>query len=143
VKILSEFKEFAIKGNVLDMAVGVIIGAAFGTITTTLVDKVLMPPIGLLIGNVNFNNLYLVLGDTKYATLDEATKAGAPVIAYGVFLNALINFIMVAFAVFMMVRTLNKLKRAEADAAPPAAPPPPPASEVLLTEIRDLLRERR
>jgi large conductance mechanosensitive channel len=143
MKILSEFKEFAVKGNVLDMAVGVIIGGAFGVITTTLVDKVMMPPIGLLIGDVDFKNLFLVLGDGKFATLEEATKAGAPVVAYGVFINAVINFLLVAFAVFMMVRSLNKLKRTEAEAAPPAAPASPPASEVLLTEIRDLLRDRR
>ena len=143
--MLKEFKEFAVKGNVLDMAVGIIIGAAFGTIVKSLVDDVLMPPIGLLLGGVDFTDLFLTLKTGSiagpYATLAAAREAGAVTINYGVFINGLISFLIVAFAVFMIVRSFNKLKKAEE--AAPAAPPPPPeptAEEKLLTEIRDLLK---
>ena len=148
--MLREFREFALKGNVLDMAVGIIIGAAFGTIVQSLVNDVIMPPIGLLLGGVDFTELYFVLkpgsdGVGDYATLAAAREAGAVVIAYGVFLNAVVSFTIVAFAVFMLVRSFNRLKKL-ADNAPPAEPaaPPPPAPEVvLLSEIRDLLRSQR
>jgi large conductance mechanosensitive channel len=143
--LFKEFKEFAVKGNVLDMAVGIIIGAAFGTIVKSLVDDILMPPIGLLLGGVDFTDLFLTLkvGPVAgpYATLAAAKEAGAVTINYGVFINGLISFLIVAFAVFMLVRSFNKLKKAEE--AAPAAPPPPPeptAEEKLLTEIRDLLK---
>jgi large conductance mechanosensitive channel len=142
--MLKEFKEFAVKGNMLDMAVGIIIGAAFGTIISSLVNDVIMPPIGLMMGGVDFADLFITLsaGDPAgpYATLAAAQEAGAVTINYGVFINALISFLIVAFAVFMVVRSFNKMKREEeaAEEAPPAAPEPS-AEEKLLTEIRDLL----
>jgi len=120
--MLKDFKEFAMRGNVVDMAVGIIIGASFGGIVKSLVDDVLMPPIGMLLGNVDFSNLYLVLkeGATPgpYAALVEAKKAGAVTINYGLFANSVISFLIVAFAVFLLVRALNKLKKE----APPADP---------------------
>jgi large conductance mechanosensitive channel len=123
--VFKEFKEFAMKGNMLDMAVGIIIGAAFGTIVGSLVADILTPPLGLLMGNVDFGNLFLVLkqGSTAgpYQTLAEAQKAGAVTINYGIFLNQVINFIIVAFAVFMLVRSVNRLRK-EKEAPPPAAP---------------------
>jgi large conductance mechanosensitive channel len=123
--MLKEFKEFALRGNVVDMAVGIIIGAAFGTIVQSLVSDVIMPPIGLLLGHVDFSNLFLVLkeGATAgpYPSLADAKKAGAVTINYGLFVNAIIGFLIVAFAVFLLVRSINKLKRQE-EAAPPPAP---------------------
>ena len=122
--MFKEFKEFAVKGNVVDMAVGIIIGAAFGTIVKSLVSDIIMPPIGLLLGNVDFSNLYLLLkaGATAgpYASLADAQAAGAVTLNYGIFLNTIISFVIVAFAVFMIVKNINRLKREEA--APPAAP---------------------
>ena len=122
--MIKEFKEFAVKGNVVDMAVGIIIGGAFGTIVKSLVADVIMPPIGLLLGNVDFSELFLVLksGGTAgpYMTLAEAQKAGAVTINYGLFLNSVISFLIVAFAVFLLIRAVNKMKREEA--APPAEP---------------------
>lgn len=122
--MLKEFKEFAMRGNVVDMAVGIIIGAAFGTIVKSMVADVLMPPIGLLVGNVDFSNLFLVLkGGTvagPYAALADAQAAGAVTINYGVFLNTVISFVIVAFAVFVVIRGINRLKRQEE--APPAEP---------------------
>ena len=143
--MLKEFKEFAVKGNVLDMAVGIIIGAAFGTVVQSLVNDVLMPPIGIMLGGVDFTDLFLTLRQGTvpgpYATLEAAREAGAVTINYGVFVNSVISFLIVAFAVFMLVRSFNKLKRQEAAAVdvPPAAPP---ADVLLLSEIRDLLRQR-
>jgi len=107
--MMQEFKEFALKGNVVDMAVGVIIGGAFGKIVSSLVADVLMPPIGLLMGHVNFSELYLNLGSEKYASLDLANKAGAPVIRYGMFMQTVFDFIIVAFVIFMVIRQMNKL----------------------------------
>lgn len=107
-----EFKEFALKGNVLDMAVGIVIGTAFGRIVTSLVNDILMPPLGLLLGRVDFSNLFLNLSGQTYASLAEATAAGAPTINYGVFVNTVINFFIVAAAVFLLVRQFNRLKRA-------------------------------
>lgn len=122
--MFKEFKEFAMRGNVVDMAVGIIIGAAFGTIVKSLVSDVIMPPIGLLLGNVDFSNLFLVLkeGTTAgpYASLADAQAAGAVSVNYGVFLNTIISFIIIAFAVFVLVRSINRLKRKEE--APPAEP---------------------
>jgi large conductance mechanosensitive channel len=142
--MLEEFKKFALKGNVLDMAVGIIIGAAFGTIVQSLVNDVLMPPVGLLLGGADFTDLFFTLraGTVAgpYATLADAQAAGAVTINYGVFLNAVISFVIVAFAVFMLVRSFNKLKRTEA--AAPAPPPVPTPQEKLLGEIRDILKAR-
>jgi len=147
--MLKEFREFALKGNVLDMAVGIIIGAAFGTIVQSLVNDVLMPPIGLLLGGVDFTELFIVLKEGvevvgPYATLAAAKDAGAVTIAYGVFFNQVISFLIVAFSVFMLVRSFNKLRKMteKEAAAAPAAPPAPSAQEVLLAEIRDLLRNK-
>jgi large conductance mechanosensitive channel len=122
--MFKEFKEFAMKGNMLDMAVGIIIGAAFGAIVKSLVADVIMPPIGLLLGNVDFSNIFMVIkGGTipgPYATLDAAKEAGAIVISWGVFINTLINFLIIAFVLFLVIRSMNKLKRKQE--APPAAP---------------------
>lgn len=106
-----EFKEFAMRGNVLDMAVGIIIGAAFGKIVSSFVNDVLMPPIGLLLGKVDFSNLFITLSGQSFATLEEAKKAGAVTIKYGLFFNTIIDFILVAFAIFFMIRQINRLKR--------------------------------
>lgn len=119
--MLKEFKAFAMRGNVVDMAVGIIIGAAFGAIVKSLVDDVIMPPIGMLMGNVDFSNLYAVLKEgaaaaAPYASLADAKKAGAVTINYGVFINSVISFLIVAFAVFMLIRSINRLKQAEAPA---------------------------
>jgi large conductance mechanosensitive channel len=125
--ILKEFKEFAIRGNVIDMAVGIIIGAAFGTIVNSLVQDVIMPPIGLLLGNVDFSNIFAVLKEGKvagpYASVAAAKSAGAVTINFGLFVNTIISFIIVAFAVFLLVRTINKLRRQE------EAPPPVPTTK--------------
>jgi len=140
--MLKEFKEFAMKGNVIDLAVGVVIGGAFGGIVTSLVNDVLMPPIGLLTGGVDFSNLFVTLRDGvkaagPYASLAEAKAAGAVTLNLGVFANTVIQFSIVAFAIFLLVRAVNRLRRQE--------PPPPaetPRQEVLLAEIRDLLKVR-
>jgi large conductance mechanosensitive channel len=142
--MLNEFKEFAVKGNMLDMAVGIIIGAAFGTIVQSLVNDIIMPPIGMLLGGVDFSDLFLTLSEGAvpgpYATLAAAQEAGAVTINYGVFANAVISFLIVAFSVFLLVRGFNRLRR-EREAAPPP-PPGPSAEEKLLVEIRDLLKAR-
>ncbi len=141
--MLKEFKEFAVKGNVLDMAVGIIIGAAFGTVVKSLVADVIMPPIGLLLGGVDFTNIFLTVKSGSvagpYETLAAAQEAGAVTLNIGVFANEVVSFTIVAFAVFMLVKSFNKLK-AEEEAAPPPAPPEPSAEEKLLGEIRDLLK---
>ena len=137
MSLLTEFKEFAARGNVVDLAVGVVVGASFGKIVTSLVDQVVMPPIGLLLGRADFSDLKWVLAPENPGTeaLDEVA------IQYGAFLNTVIQFLIVAFVVFLMVRVINRLKRAEAaNPAPPAAPTP---SETLLAEIRDELRKGR
>ena len=139
--MLKEFKEFAMRGNVMDMAVGVIIGAAFGKIITSLVNDVMMPPIGLLMGNMDFSNLFLNLSGGDYTSVAAAEAAGAPIVKYGVFINTVLDFTIVAFVIFMVIRSLNKLKRKQ-EAAPPPAPPPPSAEVKLLTEIRDALQQR-
>jgi large conductance mechanosensitive channel len=138
--MLKEFKEFAMRGNVMDMAVGIIIGAAFGKIITSLVNDVIMPPIGLLMGNADFSDLFvnLTMGQS-FASVAEAEAAGAPIIKYGIFINTVLDFVIVAFAIFLLIRSLNKLKRKQ-EAAPPPPPPAPSAEQKLLTEIRDLLR---
>ena len=139
----NEFKKFAIKGNALDLAVGVIIGAAFGKIVSSLVDDVLMPPLGLIIGKVDFSNLFLSLSGKHYDSLPAAKAAGAPTINYGVFLNNVINFLIVAFAVFILVQQINRLRAEPEKPAEKPAEPAEPSEEVkLLTQIRDLLRSR-
>lgn len=139
--MIKEFKEFAVKGNVVDLAVGVIIGAAFGTIVKSLVDDIIMPPIGALLGNVDFTNLFLVIKEgakapAPYSTLADATAAGAVLLKYGAFINTIVSFVIVSFSVFLLVNQLQKLKKAE------PAPAPGPSDEVkLLSEIRDLLKK--
>jgi large conductance mechanosensitive channel len=118
--MLKEFKEFAMRGNVLDMAVGIVIGAAFGRIVSSFVEDVLMPPVGMLLGKVDFSNLFVVLGGQSFDTLKAARDAGAPVVAYGAFFNHIFNFLIVAFAIFLLVKNVNRLKREQAPA--PAAP---------------------
>ncbi|AVS75346.1 large conductance mechanosensitive channel protein MscL [Paracidovorax cattleyae] len=140
--IAKEFREFAVKGNVIDLAVGVIIGGAFGKIVDSLVNDVIMPIVGLVFGRLDFSNLFLVLGSVPPgtpATLDALRKAGVPVLAYGSFITVAVNFLILAFIIFMMVKQINRLKR-EAPPAPPAAPTPPPEDVLLLREIRDSLR---
>jgi large conductance mechanosensitive channel len=138
--MLKEFKEFAMRGNVIDMAVGIVIGGAFGKIVSSFVNDVIMPPIGMLLGGVDFSNLFVTLGGQTFQSLAAAEEAGAPVIKYGAFINTVLDFIIIAFAIFMVVRTMNKLKRKEE--AKPAAPPKPSNEEMLLTEIRDVLKQR-
>jgi large conductance mechanosensitive channel len=139
--MLKEFKEFAMKGNVLDMAIGVIIGGAFGKIVSSLVSDVLMPPIGLLMGKVDFSSLFLNLSGTPQPSLAAAKAAGAPTLNYGVFLQTVFDFIIIAFVIFMFVKQMNRFKR-ETPAAPPAPPPGPTNEEKLLMEIRDALKGR-
>lgn len=138
--MLKEFKEFAMRGNVIDLAVGVIIGAAFGKIVTSLVNDIIMPPIGVLLGGVDFTEMFLNLSDGDYASLAAAKEAGAATINYGVFVNTVINFLIVAFAIFMVIKQMNKMKKKEE--AAPEAPKAPPREEVLLEEIRDLLKTK-
>ncbi len=116
--MLKEFKEFAMKGSVIDLAVGIILGVAFGAIVSSLVKDVIMPPIGLLLGNVNFTDMFLNLSGTKYASLAEAQAAGAPTINYGIFINTIINFIIVAFVLFLIIRWINRMKKQPAPAEP-------------------------
>jgi large conductance mechanosensitive channel len=138
--MMSEFKEFALKGNVMDLAVGVIIGAAFGKIVDSLVKDVIMPLVGSIFGNLDFSSMFMVLGDVPdgvESNLAALTEAGVPVLAYGNFITVAINFIILAFIIFQMVRTMNKLKKEE----PAAAPAPTPEDVVLLREIRDSLKK--
>ena len=138
--MLKEFRDFAMRGNVLDLAVGIIIGAAFTSVVNSLVNDIIMPPIGYIMNGIDFSNFFVVLKGDEYASLKAAKDAGAVTVNYGVFLNAIINFLIVAFAVFMLVKQVNRFRKQEA--AAPAAPPAPTTSEKLLTEIRDLLRQR-
>jgi large conductance mechanosensitive channel len=139
--MLKEFKDFAMKGNVLDMAIGVIIGGAFGKIVSSLVSDVLMPPIGLLMGKVDFSSLFINLSGTPQPSLTAAKAAGAPTLNYGVFLQATFDFIIIAFVIFMLVKQVNRFKK-EAPPAPPAPPSGPTNEEKLLMEIRDALKGR-
>jgi len=118
--MFKEFKEFAMRGNVMDMAIGIILGAAFGKIVSSFVKDVLMPPIGKLMGNVDFSNLFIMLSDGEYASLAEAQEAGAATLNYGVFINTVLDFVIVAFAIFIVVKQMNRLKKKEE--APPAEP---------------------
>lgn len=139
--MLKEFKEFAIKGNMLDMAVGIIIGAAFGTVVTSFVSDIMMPPIGLAMGGLDFSQLFMVLKEgippAPYATMEAAADAGAVTLNWGQFINNIISLLIVALALFMVIKGFNKMKQAEE-----AAPAAPPADVVLLEEIRDLLAKR-
>ncbi|MBX3684895.1 MAG: large conductance mechanosensitive channel protein MscL [Rhodocyclaceae bacterium] len=140
MSFIQEFKEFAVKGNVVDMAVGVIIGGAFGKIVSSLVGDVVMPIVGRIVGGVDFGQLYLNLGDQTYDTLEAAEKAGAPLVKYGAFINATIDFVIIAFVIFLAIKAINKLKRKEEEA--PAEPAADPEDVVLLREIRDALKQR-
>jgi large conductance mechanosensitive channel len=135
--MLKEFKEFALKGNVIDLAVGVILGAAFGKVVSSLVGDILMPPLGRLTGNVDFKDLFISLNGQSYASLAAAKTAGAPTLNYGLFLNTAIDFLLVSFAVFLLVKNVNRLVKKNAE-----VPVPPTADQVLLTEIRDLLKKQ-
>lgn len=139
---LKEFREFAIKGNVMDLAIGVIIGGAFGKIVDSVVGDLIMPIVGRVVGGLDFSNYFIPLKDVPPGvamTLAEVKKAGVPVFAYGSFLTVLLNFLILAFIIFVMVKQINRLKREEA--AAPAAPPPTPEDIVLLREIRDALKK--
>ena len=143
--MLKEFRDFINRGNVIDLAVAVIIGGAFGQITTSLVNQVIMPPLGLLIGGVDFSNLGVILKDAAaYASVAAAVEAGAPVIQLGAFLNTVINFLIVGFTIFVVIRSYNRAlaRFARKEEAATEVPAPPPADVQLLTEIRDLLRAR-
>ena len=140
--MLKEFKEFAMKGNVLDMAIGVIIGGAFGKIVSSLVSDVLMPPLGLLMGKVDFSSLFIDLSQTSPPSLAAAKAAGAPTLNYGVFLQSVFDFLIIAFVIFMLVKQINRFKK-EAPPPLPSVPPPPTNEEKLLMEIRDLLKSRQ
>lgn len=130
--MFGEFRDFAMRGNVVDLTVGIIIGAAFTTIVASLVSDIIMPPIGLILGGSDFSNFFVTLSGESQATLKATKDAGAVVIAYGTFLNAVLNFVIVAFAIFILVKQINRLKKAQ----PPATPPGPSGEEKLLTEIR-------
>ena len=139
----SEFKEFALKGNVMDLAVGVIIGGAFGKIVDSMVGDLIMPIVGAFVGNLDFSSLFIVLGKVPVGTalvLADLKKAGVPVFAYGNFITIAVNFTILAFIIFMMVKQMNRLKR-EAPAAPAAVPAPTPEDILLLREIRDVLKK--
>jgi large conductance mechanosensitive channel len=136
--MLEEFKKFAMRGNVIDLAVGIIIGAAFTSIVNSLVNDILMPPLGLIIGGIDFSDFFVTLkGEGGYATLEQAKDAGAVTLNYGLFINSIIKFLIVAFAVFLLVKQINRLQKTEE-----AKPTPPPREEVLLAEIRDILKAR-
>ena len=137
--LIKEFKEFAVKGNAVDLAVGVIIGAAFGKIVSSLVDDLIMPPIGKLLGDLDFSQLFVDLSGKNYATLAEAKAAGAATLNYGNFLQTMIDFAIVAFVVFLLVKAINASRRKHE--AAPAAPPAPAEEVVLLREIRDALKK--
>lgn len=139
MSMAQEFKEFVLRGNVVDLAVGVIIGGAFGKIVDSLVKDVVMPPIGFLLGGVDFKHLYINLGSGSYETLEAAEKAGAPLIKYGAFINTAVDFFIIAFAIFIAIKAINKLKRAQPPATP--APAAPPEDILLLREIRDALKK--
>lgn len=135
---LDEFKKFVMRGNVIDLAVGVIIGAAFGKIVASLVNDIVMPPLGLLIGGLDFSDLFVTLkGPSGLATVAEAQKAGAVTLNYGLFINTIVQFAIVAFAIFVVIKQINRMHKKEE-----AAPPPPPKQEILLEEIRDILKAK-
>lgn len=135
--MLKEFKEFALRGNVVDMAVGIIIGAAFSTIVRSLVDDIIMPPMGVVTGGVDFSNMFVALNGQHYDSLAQAKQAGAPTLNFGLFINNLISFLIVAFVLFMVVKAMNRLRRKQEEE--PATEPPPSREVQLLEEIRDTL----
>jgi large conductance mechanosensitive channel len=135
--MLQEFKEFALRGNVVDMAVGIIIGAAFSTIVRSLVDDIVMPPMGVATGGVDFSNMFIALNGGDYASLAQARQAGAPTINFGLFINNVISFLIVAFVLFMVVKAMNRLRRKQEEE--PQTEPPPSREVQLLEEIRDAL----
>ena len=135
--MFKEFKEFAMRGNVIDLAVGVVIGAAFGKIVASLVEDIIMPPIGYATGGIDFSSLFVALNGESYPTLAAAKAAGAATLNYGLFINVVIQFLIIAFALFIVVRQINKLTKPSA-----AVPLPPTKTETLLTEIRDLLKQK-
>jgi len=139
MSMMQEFKDFAMRGNVVDLAVGVVIGAAFGKIVDSLVKDIIMPVVGAMLGGVDFKHFYLNLSSTSYESMELAEKAGAPLIKYGAFINSMVDFTIIAFAIFMAVKVINKLKRKEE--AAPTAPAPTPEDVVLLREIRDALNK--
>jgi large conductance mechanosensitive channel len=138
--MFNEFKTFIAKGNAIDLAVGVVIGAAFGKIVSSLVDDIIMPPLGLILGRVDFSQLYVSLDGKSYETLAMAQAAGAPTLNYGNFITVAIQFVIIAWAIFLVVKAINVLKREEA--GQPSTAPEPPNEEKLLTEIRDLLEKQ-
>jgi len=138
--MFKEFRDFIARGNVIDLAVGIVIGSAFTAIVKSLVNDVVMPPIGLILAGVDFSNLFVPLDGNEYESLASATEAGAATINYGLFVNAVISFLIVAWVVFLIVRSINRMKKAEEEA--PKEDPAPPREEVLLEEIRDLLKAR-
>jgi large conductance mechanosensitive channel len=142
MSLVKEFQAFAVRGNVVDMAVGIIIGAAFGKIVSSLVDDVIMPPIGWVLGKVDFSDLFINLTAEPYPSLAAAKQAGAPVVGYGAFINNILHFVIVAFAVFLLIRWINRLKEM-AGAAEEAPVPTPPREQVLLEEIRDAIKAQR
>lgn len=139
MSFMQEFKAFAMRGNVIDLAVGVVIGTAFGKIVNSLVADIIMPMVGAVLGGVDFKQFYINLGDATYETLELAEAAGAPLIKYGAFINSMVDFTIIAFAIFLAVKAINKLKRKEE--AVPAAPAPTPEDVMLLREIRDALKK--
>ncbi len=139
MSMMSEFKDFAMRGNVVDMAVGIVIGGAFGKIVSSFVNDVLMPPIGKLLGGVDFTQLFINLGETSYESLAAAQEAGAPTINYGNFIQTTLDFIIIAFAIFMVIKAMNSMKKKEEEA--PAEPPKPSEEVLLLQEIRDSLKK--
>ncbi len=138
--VFKEFKEFAVKGNMFDMAVGIILGAAFGTVVKSLVSDIFMPLVGLILGGVDFSNLFVTLGEGSFATIEAAKEAGIATLNYGLFINNMISFAIVAFVLFMLVKGMNEMKRKEEEEAA-EAPAEPPRQEVLLEEIRDSLKK--
>lgn len=139
MSFIKEFKEFAMRGNVIDLAVAVVVGGAFGKIVDSLVGDIIMPTVGRLIGGIDFSHFYLDLSFGDYASMEAAEKAGAPLLKYGVFVNNIINFLIIALAIFVVVKLLGKLRRE----APPAPAPEEPQDVQLLREIRDLLKDQR
>ena len=140
MSFITEFKEFALKGNVVDLAVGIIIGGAFQKIVDSLVKDIVMPVVGKVVGGVDFKHLYLNLGDKTYESLEAAEKAGAPLVKYGVFINTAIDFLIIALAIFVAIKAMNRLKRTEPP--PPAPPEAEPEDLKVLKEIRDALKSR-
>jgi large conductance mechanosensitive channel len=136
MSMLQEFRDFALKGNVIDLAVGIIIGAAFGKIVSSLVNNIFMPVIGLVLGKIDFSNLFIALNGQHVASLKEATDKGIPVFAYGLFINSVVEFLIIAFCLFIVIQQVNRFRK-------PAPPPGPSGEEKLLGEIRDLLKTER